>query len=252
MSPLPDYQDLLADLHVHTVASACAEIEMTPPLIVQRALQLGLQVLAITDHNSALNVAVVQEAARGSGLTVWAGIEVQTREEAHIVCLFDKVDQAEALQEVVEAHLPQERNPEAFFGMQLVVGARGELVRKDKRLRQVASDLSVEQTVTITRELGGVAIAAHVDRPSYSLLTSLGFVPPDLDLVALEMSQTVPLKQMAERMAHLARWPLIRASDAHTLSQMSPCIALAVQAPTIAEFELALRRENGRRVRLLA
>jgi len=252
VSPSLDDRGLLADLHVHTIASACAEIEMTPPLIVQRALDLGLRVLAITDHNSALNVAAVRQAARGSGLTVWAGIEVQTREEAHIVCLFDEIDQAEALQEVVEAHLPQKPNPEAFFGVQLVVDARGELVRKDERLRQVASGLSVEQTVAITRDLGGVAIAAHVDRPSYSLLASLGFVPEDLDLAALEVSQAVPLDQVAARMAHLARWPLIRASDAHTLSQMLPCMALAVQAPTIVEFEMALRCEYGRRVRLLA
>jgi len=225
---------------------------MTPPLIIRQALQLGLGVIAVTDHNSALNVAAVQEVASGSGLTVWAGLEVQTREEVHIVCLFDKAGQAEALQEIVEAHLPQQTNPEEFFGMQLVVDARGELVRKDERLRQAACDLSVERTVALTRDLGGVAIAAHVDRPSYSLLASLGFVPDDLDLAALEVSQAVPLAEVAKRMTRWARWPLIRSSDAHTLAQMLPCMALSVREPTIAEFEIALRHESGRGVTLLA
>ncbi|MGC9358920.1 MAG: PHP domain-containing protein [Anaerolineae bacterium] len=245
-------QRLLADLHVHSVASACAEIEMTPPLIVRRALQLGLGIVAITDHNSALNVAAAREVARGSGLTVWAGLEVQTREEAHIVCLFDEVNQAKALQETVEAHLPDEANPEEFFGMQLVVDARGELVRKDEQLRQVACDLSVEDTVALTRDLAGVAIAAHVDRPSYSLLASLGFVPEDLDLVALEVSQAIPLDEVPTKMARWARWAWTRSSDAHTLAQMLPCMVLEVSEPTVAEFELALRQESGRNVTLVA
>jgi 3',5'-nucleoside bisphosphate phosphatase len=243
---------LLADLHVHSVASACAEIEMTPPLIARRALQLGLGIVAITDHNSALNVAAAQKAARTSGLTVWAGLEVQTREEAHIVCLFDGAGQAQAMQEAIEAHLPDKTNPEGFFGMQLIVDARGELVRKDERLRQVACDLSVGRTVALTRSLGGVAIAAHVDRPSYSLLASLGFVPEDLDLVALEVSQAVPLDEVPTRMARWERWAWTRSSDAHTLAQMLPCMALEVVEPTVAEFEVALRHESGRSVTLLA
>jgi len=245
-------QRLLADLHIHSVASACAEVEMVPPLIVERARELGLGVVAVTDHNSALNVAAVQQAAQGMGLSVWAGMEIQTREEAHIVCLFDKAEQAEALQQRIEDHLPLAANPETFFGMQLVVDAAGELVRKDDRLRQVACDLAVEGAVALVRELGGVAIAAHVDRPSYSLLSSLGFVPEDLDLVALEVSQAVPLSQVAALMTHFARWPLIRASDAHTLAQMRACLRLMVERPTIAEFELALRGEAGRAIELLA
>jgi len=241
-----------ADLHIHTVASACAEIEMLPPLIVERARQLGLDVIAITDHNSAANVAAVCEAAHESDLVVWPGIEVQTREEAHITCLFDSPEQAEALAATIEGHLPHEENPEAFFGVQLVVDAQGEFLRKDALLRQVACGLSVESVVSLVRERGGIAIAAHVDRPSYSLVASLGFVPEDLDLAALEVSQATPLGEIHSRLPQVARWPLIRSSDAHTLSQMRACFRLTVERPTIAEFELALRGEAGRAIELLA
>ncbi len=240
-----------ADLHIHTVASACAEIEMLPPLIVERARQLGLDLIAITDHNSAVNVAAVCEAAHGSGLVVWPGIEVQTREEAHITCLFDSPEQAETLAAMIEEHLPREENPEAFFGVQLVVDAQGEFLRKDMRLRQVACDLPVERVVSLVRERGGVAIAAHVDRPSFSLLASLGFVPEELDLAALEVSQATPLGEIGSRLPQVTRWPLVRASDAHTLAQMRACLRLMVERPTIAEFELALRGEAGRAIELL-
>jgi len=243
---------LLADLHLHTVASACAEIEMLPPLIVERALQLGLDVIAITDHNSVANVRAVQEAAEGTGLTVWPGMEVQTREEAHIVCLFDRPEQAEALEQCIEEHLPPGENPEEFFGVQLVVDAGGGFLRKDARLRQVACGLPVERVVALVRELGGIAIGAHVDRPSYSLLASLGFIPEGLDLAALEVSQAVPLDQIPSKMAHIARWPLIRSSDAHTLSRMCACLRLVVAEPTIDEFEMALRNEARRAIELLA
>ena len=79
-----------ADLHVHTVLSPCAEVEMIPPLIVQEALEHGIDIIAITDHNASANVAAVQKAALGSSLKVLAGIEVQSREDVHLLCLFEK------------------------------------------------------------------------------------------------------------------------------------------------------------------
>ncbi|HZW04812.1 MAG TPA: PHP domain-containing protein, partial [Anaerolineaceae bacterium] len=89
-------KDFRAELHVHTVLSACAEIEMLPPLIVEEALAKGIDVIAITDHNTTGNVAAVQRAALGINLTVLPGMELQTREEVHVLCLFDTLDQAEA------------------------------------------------------------------------------------------------------------------------------------------------------------
>ena len=96
---------VVADLHIHTVASACAEVEMIPPLIVRRATELGLNLIAITDHHSVENVEAVQEAARPYGIAVLPGMEVQTREEVHVVCLFDSLDQAWQWQEMIWTHL---------------------------------------------------------------------------------------------------------------------------------------------------
>jgi predicted metal-dependent phosphoesterase TrpH len=105
-----------ADLHIHTVLSPCAEVEMIPPLIVERALEQHLDLIAITDHNASANVPAVIEAARATGVKVWAGIEAQPREEVHILCLFDTVRQVRALQAVLDLTLPHLPNRPATLG----------------------------------------------------------------------------------------------------------------------------------------
>ena len=125
---------ILADLHVHTVLSPCAEIEMIPPLIVRRALELNLGLIAVTDHNAAGNCAAVMGAAEGTGLRVLPGMEVQTREDIHVLCLFESLQQALAWQGIVFDHLPDQPNPAESSGRQLVVDATGEYLRTEPRL----------------------------------------------------------------------------------------------------------------------
>ena len=123
-----------ADLHVHTVLSPCAAIEMIPPLIVQEALTQGIRLIAITDHNATGNIGAVQKAAAGTDLIVIAGMEVQTREEVHVLCLFDTLSQAEAWQQIVDQALPAIENNPDFFGEQFVVDETGDFIRSEERL----------------------------------------------------------------------------------------------------------------------
>ncbi len=94
-----------AELHIHTVLSPCASVEMIPPIIVSEALQHGINLIAITDHNHTANIRAVQIAAEGTGLTVLPGMELQTREEVHSLCLFVSNEESQALQKIVDAHL---------------------------------------------------------------------------------------------------------------------------------------------------
>jgi len=132
-----------ADLHVHTVLSPCAEIEMIPPLIVQEALERGIRLIAITDHNASANVSAVQKAALETGLIILPGMELQTREEVHVLCLFDTQAQILAFQEFVDTCLPDMENNPEFFGIQLVVDANGELVQEEKRLLLTSTNISI-------------------------------------------------------------------------------------------------------------
>jgi hypothetical protein len=170
------------------VLSACAEIEMIPPLIVRRALELGLSVIAITDHNCAANVAATIEAAAHTGLTVLPGMEVQTREEVHMLCLFDTLEQVNTWDQTVAESLPDEKNNEPFFGAQYVVDASGAHRCTEERLLATSTSLTVEQVVAGVNALRGICLPAHVDRPSFSILSNLGFVPPGLPIAGIEIS----------------------------------------------------------------
>ncbi len=242
---------IVADLHLHTVLSPCAEVEMIPPLIVRQALALGLRLIAITDHNAAGNCEAVMRAAAGSALTVLPGMEVQTSEEVHILCLFDTLEQALIWQDTVFDHLPDRPNPEDVLGAQYLVDPEGGYVRTENRLLLCSCELSLDDVVRRVRALGGLPIPAHVDRPAFSLLANLGFVPAGLDVPALELFRLSDPAQAVARQPALAGWPLIRGSDAHQLNEMAPRLQLTLAAPTVAELALALGRRSGRECALL-
>lgn len=177
-----------ADLHVHTVLSACAGADMIPPLLVSRAAERGLNLLGIVDHNSAGNARSVIQAAAQSGLVVKPGLEVETKETVHLVCLFDTADQALDLQDLIYRHLPT-LPPGASgrsLGPQRLVDAEGQVLSCEERPLFMACDLSAAQAAKAARDRGGLVIAAHVDRRAHGLLGVLGFAPADLLLDALE------------------------------------------------------------------
>ena len=221
---------------------------MIPPLIVRRALDLRLDWIGITDHNTAGNVRAVLAAAQDTGLTVTPGLEVESREEVHLVCLFDTADQAEAWAALVAAHLPPLRNDERFFGAQFVVDAAGDLVRCEERLLLTSTDLSTEEIVRGASELGGLVIPAHVDRPANSLLVNLGFVPAGLPVAGLEISRHTRGEAFRQSHPELARYGLVASGDAHRLNEMVARTAVLSEAATVDELRRALCGEGGRSV----
>jgi len=238
----------LADLHLHTCLSPCADLEMLPELIVRQAQKLGLQIIAITDHNSAENTAAVVHAARGTGVTVLPGMEIQTREEVHLLTLFDTVEQVASWQEQVYANLPPLKNDAAAFGEQLILDADGGPAGYLDRLLLTSTYFSVEDVVQRVRHLGGSCIPAHVDRPMYSIIANLGFIPPGLDVVGVEISPNIGPVEARERFPQLARYGLVASGDAHRLKEMVRRTTLKMEAPTVAELSLALAGAEGREV----
>lgn len=236
----------VAELHVHTVLSPCAEVEMIPPLIVHEALERGIQLLAITDHNASANVAAVRRAARDSGVTVLPGMELQTREEVHLLCLFDTIEQIEAWQTTVDGRLPHLENNIDVFGEQFVVDETGEFVRREERLLLTSADLSLDEAVEGVHALGGLAIPAHVDRKAFSLIANLGFVPAGINVDALEISRHLSPEEARDRYPQLREYPLVQNGDAHRLDELLGVNLARLEAPTVAELALALREEGGR------
>jgi PHP family Zn ribbon phosphoesterase len=245
-----ELRSLRVDLHIHTVASPCAEIEMLPSLVVERAVSLGIDCIAITDHNTAENVAAVQRFALEKHIAVIPGMEVQTREEAHVLCLFDTLTQVLVWQEMVYAALPSMKNREDVFGAQLVVDENDQFVRMIDRMLLVATNLSVNQVVDKVTQIGGIVIAAHVDRQAFSLLTVLGFIPEDLALVGLEISRAMHISEARRKYPLLGSWPLVTNSDAHRLSEMRAGMQMRVVDTRVQELKFAIGNKLGRSVQL--
>jgi hypothetical protein len=236
----------IAELHSHTVLSPCAEIEMIPPLVVPEAIERGINLLAVTDHNASANVIAVQQAAQGTGLIVLPGMEVQTQEEVHVVCLFDTLEQLAAWQEVVDGHLPPLENDVERFGEQLVVNAAGDFVRREPRLLLTSISLPIDNVIERVNAIGGLAIPAHVDRKANGLLEILGFVPANARVEALEISRHITVDVAPVRYPQIRGYPLVRNGDAHRLNEFLGVNEFLIESPTIVELKMALRRENGR------
>lgn len=238
----------IAELHVHTVLSPCAEVEMIPPLIVHEALERGINLIAITDHNASANVGAVQRAAAGTELTVLAGMELQTREEVHLLCLFDGIEQIKDWQAAVDARMPRQANNAEYFGEQFIVDETGEFIRSESQLLITSAELSLHEAVEGVHARGGIAIPAHVNRSSFSLLANLGFVPTDVTFDALEISRHLSLADAPMRFPQLRGYSLIQSGDVHRLDEYLGRNVFKVEAPTVAELKLALAQQNGRRL----
>lgn len=240
---------LLADLHIHTCLSPCATLDMTPRKIVKEAQKKKLDIIAVTDHNSAENTGAVMAAARGTGLTVIPGMEITTFEEVHIIGLFANVGAALAMQALVYDRLQPGENDEDLFGMQVVANELDEVEGMNMRLLIGAARMDLDHVVDGIHSLKGLAVAAHIDREAFSILSQLGFIPEDLDLDALEISRRMTLKQGRTVFSHIERFPFITSSDAHDLEDIgtSPT-AFRMAGPELAELRRALKGTGGRRI----
>jgi hypothetical protein len=219
---------------------------MIPPLIVSAAIRAGLDLIGITDHNSAENVEAVIEAAAGTNLKVLPGIECEALEGVHLVCLFDTADDARKMQEVVYDHLPNLPNRPETFGAQFVVDATGEFIRYNERLLLVPTGLTIEEVAECARGFNGFVMPAHVDRRSYGIYGVLGFLPETPIFPALEISRHIEPEEALRRYPDIGRRRLFRSSDAHRLSEMGTGWTI-VDLPhrTVRDLIRAVDRKTG-------
>ncbi len=221
---------------------------MIPPLILKQAERLGLSLIAITDHNACHNVEAVIKASEGTGIHVLPGMELQSKEEVHLLCLFDTVHQCQEWQQEVFQKLPSLDNREEVFGAQYVVDATGDWICTEERLLATSVDMALEDVISKVRDLGGMVIPAHVDRPSFSLLSNLGFVPERLDVYGLEVTPRFFPDNGLQQWPQLKAWCLIVNGDAHRLQEIQQRTLFKISAPLIEEISLALRGLEGRKV----
>ncbi|MFQ6092917.1 MAG: PHP domain-containing protein [bacterium] len=237
------------DLHIHTCLSPCGDLEMSPRAIVEAAGNRGLDIIAICDHNSAENVAATVRAASGQPLTVLAGMEITSQEEAHLIALFDETDRVLELQKIVYAHLPKETGIEINIGDQIVVNELDEVEGFNTKLLIGATALSLHKVVKTVHRLGGLVIASHIDRESFSIIGQLGFIPEDLELDAVEISAATPLEEAETDFSLYGDFPMVTSSDAHFVDDIGKrCTEFLLSEATTEEIKKALLNVDGRKV----
>lgn len=223
------------DLHIHSALSPCADEEMTPCNVCAMARLKGLELIALTDHNSARNLRAFAQAARERELRFLPGLEVTTAEEVHLLTYFPDVERAESMGAWCREQLMGQKNRPAFFGRQLVLDSGDRILGEEDALLIGALASGLDEVCAKVRSLDGVPVPAHVNR-SYGLLTVLGFFPPDAGFMAAEAR---PGEELPPGVLPL------HSSDAHTLGAIAePEHALPLEKGAAAGEILALLRRG--------
>ena len=217
---------LFADLHIHSCLSPCGDDDMTPCNIGGMAKIKGLDIIAVTDHNTARNLPAVQEVCDAYGLLLLPGMEITTREEVHMLGYFPTVEAALDFGALVKEHLPKKKNKPAFFGNQRVMNSDDEQIDEEDALLIGATDFSLSEAARRVVEYGGVPVPAHINRGSHGLLVALGLMPEEPSFPTVEVWRLLPCDESALEGRHV-----LHSSDAHYLGD-------------IQEKEHALRLEH--------
>lgn len=206
------------DLHLHSCLSPCGSDEMTPADLAAMCALAGLDIVALTDHNTCGNCAAFCQAAQERGLLALAGMELCTQEDIHVVCLFPDPEHAERFSAYVSEHLPPFSNDPEVFGRQLYMDGEDNILGEEERMLAASTDISVEKVPALAAEYGGFAFPAHIDRPSFSLLGVLGLWDSSLNFPLAELSHSCPADFI--RRPDLEGLRFVTNSDAHYLDQI--------------------------------
>ncbi len=242
-------KEFKSDLHMHTWLSPCADLEMSPREIVKTAVEKSLDIIAITDHNSAENITAAIKASENIPLKVLGGMEISSSEEAHILALFEGIEGIMKLQDIVYDNLMPGENDEKLFGEQIVVNEKDEVLDFNKKLLIGATMLTAQEIIDTIHSLGGISIASHIDKDAFSIISQLGFITEDLAFDALEMSPNMSRQEAEETFATYNSFAWISSSDAHYINDIGKrTTSFFMNEPTIEEMALAMKQINGRKV----
>lgn len=229
----------LADLHIHSYLSPCASRSMSPAAIADHSAGLGLDIIAVADHNSGANARCVEDECRRAGILAVPAMEICTAEEVHVLAYLPSLDALAGLQYVVDGCLMKGSNRPDIFGEQWISMPEGAIAH-EPRLLAAATSLGIDELVGIIHSHGGAAVPAHVDRPSYSVVSVLGFLPQSLRGATLEVSwihRLADVSAIDEMRGHA----LVSSSDAHSLDEIGRgCSLLTLDQLTIEAVVAAL------------
>lgn len=241
-----------ADLHIHTLLSPCAGLEMTPQNIIEKAKTAGLDIIGITDHNSTKHALLVKSMAEKQGLFVLPGAEVTTREEVHCLAFFEKEDQLAEFQQFIDSNITEIPNNEDYFGYQPVIDEHENILEMIPNYLPAALKTGISKVQEKVEALNGIFIPAHIDRSVNGILSQLGFIPAGLKFDALGVLNTSVQKDVEKQYVLQNKITFIRNSDAHYLNQIGEIWSVFnMEQISFREMKMALNQRSNRFVEML-
>ncbi len=238
--------NLSYDLHIHSCLSPCGDDDMTPGNIVGMAAIKGLDVIAVTDHNSCRNCPAVMKLAQAYGVLAIPGMEINTAEEVHAVCLFPDLERALAFDAYVYERLLKFPNKEEVFGKQQICDEDDQVIGTEPCLLINSADISFDELWDVVASYGGVMFPAHIEKSANSLIANLGFIPPDSKFKTAELKDLKKLHQMRKEHPYLNNCRIISNSDAHYLEHINePLLTIPVREKSIQAVLDYLRGEDA-------
>lgn len=208
------------DLHLHSCLSPCGDMDMTPNNLVNMAKLLGLDVIALTDHNTSLNCEAAMKVGEAVGILVIPGMELTTAEDIHAVCLFPTLEKALAFSEYVDNNRIKIKNKTQIYGRQVIMNEDDEEVGEIEHLLLPASFITITEAYEKAKEFGGICYPAHIDRDSLSILSVLGEIDPACGFKTAELADLSKLDTLKEQHPILNTLHIVNCSDAHYLENM--------------------------------
>ncbi len=190
---------------------------MTPANIAGAATLAGLNIVALTDHNTVKNCPAFLKAAKAYGIIGIAGMELTTAEDIHVVCLFEQLSEAEAFGEEISRHLIPIKNRVEIFGRQQILDEEDNILGEEEYLLSNATDISVEDVPELVHRFNGVCFPAHIDRTANGIVAILGVFPEESDFAVYELHNLEKREEYENRFPHLKDKLCLTGSDAHYL-----------------------------------
>ena len=209
------------DLHIHSCLSPCGDDEATPANIAGMAVLNGLQIAALTDHNTTRNCPAFFKAAKTYGLIPIAGMELTTSEDIHVICLFPTLAAATEFDLAVSEKRIRIRNKPLIFGNQFVMDEEDRVIAEEEDLLINATAVSLDEAFRMAWEHGGVSYPAHIDRTSNGIVSVLGAFPEAPAYTAYELNAADSKEQYTAQFPSLSKLRHVVSSDAHDLSKIS-------------------------------
>lgn len=207
------------DLHIHSCLSPCADDDNTPNNIAGMAKLCGLDIVALTDHNSAKNCPAFFKAAERYGIIPIAGMELTTSEDIHVICLFEELEAALEFDGELQKHRTLIENRTDIFGEQLILDGDDKVIGTEEYFLSNATDISVEDVTEIIKPYGGICYPAHIDRQSNGIISVLGTLPETPVFSAVEINRKENVNEYVSKY-NLESKKIIISSDAHCLTDI--------------------------------